>query len=462
MEKFEFDKFLHEAGVNGRMENLNGGLSVSGVSIDSRTIRPGEIFIALRGENFDGYRFIASAYEKGAVATVVQEGHELSENETGIPVLFVRESTDFLMQLAAWYRRQFSIPVIGLTGSAGKTTAKELLASVLRTKYRVVKTEGNKNNFVGVPLSLFHIMHNTEAGVFELGTNHPGEIARLTEIVSPTHGVVTNIGSGHIGYFGSKEAIYREKRSLLDGVSKDGRIYINEDDPLLRRYRREGVTIKKIGLSEGVDYHGLFSGMDGSGSVRFRVNDGPEILLPIPGKHHLMNGLLAAAIGLDLGISPDQVKEGLESVPPVHQRMEMLHSKNILFINDAYNSNPESLIAAIDFLRSLPAQSKGRRFLVLGDMLELGDLGEQEHHKIGEYLKQNPVDFVFSMGQLCRIIDETLRTGNGNPAQTEWFVDYKSLADALAAAIRDGDVVLVKGSRGMAMENVFTYLGIRG
>ena len=458
METIQLDTFLRQSQTVRKAELQGKDLGVHGISIDTRTLMPDDLFVAIRGERFDGHDFVPDALQKGACAVVVEKTFAASV-PGGAVKIEVSDTTDFLMELAGWYRAQFSIPVIGLTGSVGKTTVKELLASVLSTRFRTEKTEQNKNNFIGVPLTLFQLNENSEVAVVELGTNHPGEIARLSGIVTPTHALVTNIGSGHIGFFGSKEAIFREKKALPDAVVGGGTVYLNDEDPLLKNYHREGVKIKRIGVSGKCDYRARLLGTDELGRVRFQINKGAEIRLQIPGRHQFLNGVQAAAIGLDFGLSQEEVKQGIEAVQPVDKRMQVLKSGGILYINDAYNANPESLRAAIDFLVQFPVQPGKKRFLVVGDMLELGEQSQHLHREIGQYLADKPIDFVFCYGEQARLICQTLSAA-GKSDNYQWFGEHKSVAGAIREQAAPGDVVLIKGSRGMAMENVLHYLGI--
>ncbi|MEJ2637043.1 MAG: UDP-N-acetylmuramoyl-tripeptide--D-alanyl-D-alanine ligase [Calditrichia bacterium] len=444
-----------------KVKNLPDDFYIKGISTDSRKTREGELFVALRGEKFDGHQFLKNALEKGACGVVADEEGEQAFASPRDPMLIVTNTLDFLMELAGWYRSLFTIPVIGITGSSGKTTAKEMLASVLATKFRVVRTEGNENNFIGVPLTLFQLDSDTEIAVVEMGTNHPGEIARLSGIVNPTHAAITNIGSGHIGYFGSKENIFKEKRALFDGVGKSGVIFINGEDEFLRSYSREDLVIRTFGFGNGADYTAENLSMDELGKMSFRVNGGPSIQLQVPGRHHVLNGLLAAAVGLEMGISASDVRTGMEKVRPVRQRMEVFRENDLLIINDAYNANPESVRAAIGFLCELPLQNGARRFAVIGDMLELGELSENEHKQVGQFLKDKSVDFVYCYGEKSRLIGEVLSNDANWPGKVRWFRTHEEIAAAISDNAAAGDALLIKGSRGMAMEKVLADLHIR-
>ncbi len=458
MKKVALNKFCETCRTVQRLENLAADFEIRGISIDSRTIHPGDVYVAIVGDRFDGHDFAAEAVRKGASAIVAADGKKLKGLKKNQGIIRVSDTTLFLMEFGGWYRAQFSIPVIAITGSAGKTTTKELLAGILSRVYRVVKTLHNMNNFIGVPLTLLQISDVTDVAVVELGTNHPGEIGTLTDIILPTHAVITNIGSGHIGFFGSKEAIYIEKTALFERMKNGTRIYINAEDSFLKTYQNEDLSIKMCGLRTELDYQGDFLQMDERGCVRFRINHGPEIQLQIPGRHQLMNALLAGSIALDIGISPSRVKEGLESVTPQDKRMMTEKKNGVLIINDAYNSNPESLRAAIDYLCELPKASGGRRYAMLGDMLELGDRSEQEHREIGHYLAEKPVDGVICLGRFSRFICEVFREDKGDEIPAFFFEQHEQAGKKLSSLLQEGDILLLKGSRGMAIEKIIPYL----
>lgn len=458
METIQLQDIIRELNIAGVSDYSRTDGLIRGVSIDSRTVQPGEMFVAIRGERYDGHRFIPAAAEKGAAVVVADQNADQALLKNAPVVLRVADTLSFLMELAGWYRQRFTVPVIAITGSSGKTTTKEMLAAILSRRYRVVKTEGNRNNFIGVPLTLFRMDATTEAAVVELGTNHPGEIARLTDIVRPTHALITNIGSGHIGFFGSRQAIYREKKALFDRMPESGTIYLNIDDPYLEMYRRPGVRVRRIGCLEEADYRGEFTQPEAADGSGLQINGGEIIRLHIPGRHQAANALLAGAVALDMGLSYEMVKEALEALRPVPQRMEIIRRDGILFINDAYNANPESMVAAIDYLCELPLPADGHRYAVLGDMLELGTFSDTAHREIGKYLAGRPLEHVFCYGDESRLIVESIRQADSRRPSADWYRDHASLAADLKARIRSGDAVLIKGSRGMAMEKVLEAL----
>jgi UDP-N-acetylmuramoyl-tripeptide--D-alanyl-D-alanine ligase len=460
MEQINLKKFIAQSEIVVKTKNIPADFMVNHFSIDSRSIDKGDAFIAIKGERLDGHQYINQAIEKGASLLVIDKDYPIEKVLKETPVICVVDTTRFQMEFSGWYRRLFNIPVIGLTGSSGKTTTKEFLAAILEQRFHIVKTEGNKNNFIGVPLTLLDINKNTEIAVIEMGTNHPGEIAELTKIVNPTIATITNIGTGHIGFFGSQQEIYKEKKALFDKIDNCAVIFLNMEDRYLRNYQRTGITVKEVAFSNNADYVAELTGVDRLGCVRFKINQGPKIQLGIPGHHQLMNAALAAAISLHLNISPELVKRGLEKKIDSKQRMEVFEADGIVFINDAYNSNPQSLEVAIDYLTEFRINPGGRKFLVVGDMLELGDQSQDFHSQIGKYLLSHPVNFVYGYGPFCQILIENAGQ-NGSPVgEAAWFLTHQEIAEKLRKQMKKGDVVLIKGSRGMTMEKVLTYLGI--
>jgi len=460
MEQINLKKFIGQSETVVETRNVPADFTVNHFSIDTRTIEKGDGFIAIKGERVDGHQYINQALEKGSSLLVIDQDYPVEKLPKQTSLLRVADTTRFLMEFSGWYRRLFDIPVIGLTGSSGKTTTKEFLAAVLQLSYRIVKTEGNKNNFIGVPLTLLNLSKDTEIAVIEMGTNHPGEIAELTNTVKPNIAAITNIGTGHIGFYGSRQAIFTEKKALFDKIEDEAVIFLNMEDTYLKNYQRTGIEIKKVGFAVNADYLGELTGVDRLGCIRFRINQGPEIQLKVPGNHQLMNALLAAAISLHLGIPQDHVKKGLETKIESSQRMEIFENNGIVFINDAYNSNPQSLEAAIDYLTEFRANSGARKFLIVGDMLELGDQSQDLHGQIGKYLLTHPVDFVYGYGPNCQILIENAGK-NGSPVREAiWYDAHQEIAKKLRKQLKKGDVVLIKGSRGMTMEKVLTYLGI--
>ncbi len=441
-----------------RQERLGGAaIDYTRLSIDTRTLRAGDLFVALRGENHDGHRFTQMALEKGAAAAVVsQTWAEVSGLPDAAPLIVVADPLDFLQQLAAWHRRQFDLPVIGVTGSNGKTTTREMIATVLAKKFRVFRSSGNKNNHIGLPLMLLQITEKHEVAVIEMGTNHPGEIAHLARLTGPTAGVITNIGKGHLGFFGSLEAIYREKTALFDAVPPDGTLFVNAADPYLRNYPvgdRRAVT---VGPDPSCDVWGRAEAADELGRFRFRLNGETPVQLAIPGAHNVLNALLAAAVGRAFGVPDSAIRAALEKFSPAEQRMAFFQRNGILFINDAYNANPDSMRAAVAYLAGL--ERPGKHILVLGDMLELGEYAAREHRELGEFVAQHALTGVITYGELGRLIKEGVDKAAQGKIPTHWYGSHREIAAHLQDILAPGDVILLKGSRGMTLEKILDYL----
>ena len=427
-------------------------------SIDSRTIAPGEMFVALRGEVHDGHRYAAVAAQN-ASALVLEAAWDQAhgaELPADCAVIVVDNTLDFLQQLGAWHRRKFELPLIGITGSNGKTTTREMMAAVLEKKYRVFQSEGNKNNHIGLPLMLLKLDRHAEVAVLELGTNHPGEIAHLSALAGPTAAVITNIGKAHIGFFGTREAIYEEKTALFRALGAEGVLFLNLEDGFLKRYPREthqGPVIT-VGLTPGCDVCGSAVAADGLGRMQFRINDTMIVQLQVPGRHNLMNGLLAAAVGMYFQVDDEAIRDALENFQPVKQRMQVEEKDGVRFINDAYNANPDSMRAAIDYLLGLEARP---RIVVLGDMLELGEFSENEHRELGVYIAERAIDMVLLYGPQARFIESGIRE-SGGAMPVFYCQTHAEIAAHLRRIIARDTVVLLKGSRGMTMEKVLALL----
>jgi len=441
----------------GKVENV----SYQNLSIDSRTIQVGQFFIPLKGENFDGHEFVTAAVEKGASGIAVESEWYSKQDQAlflkNVVVIVVRDTLDFLQKLSAWHRQHFMIPVVGITGSNGKTTVRKMIAEILTSKYAVLTNEGNQNNHIGVPLTLLKINTSHQVAAIELGTNHPGEIAMLTDLIKPDVGVITNIGKGHIGFFGSVEAIYREKRSLFENMKSGSVVFKNMEDAFLRNYQNSDLKIIRVGSSRAYDYHGRIISSDQFGCVKFSINAITEISLRIPGLHLFQNALMAAAVGLFFGIHAEGLKARLENFQPEKQRMQIYEKNGVLIINDAYNANPDSTVAAIDYLANLSA-AKGRKIIAIGDMLEMGDFGEEEHRMIGKFINGKPIDFVFLYGPLSTNVKKGIIETNSFKGEMHWYKTHEEIASHLAKILAPNDVLLVKGSRGMKMENVLKNL----
>jgi UDP-N-acetylmuramoyl-tripeptide--D-alanyl-D-alanine ligase len=432
--------------------------AVEGVSTDSRTTRPGDLFIALRGESFDGHRYVGAAFAAGAVAAIVEKKFDGTQ-VAGNPVMLVGDTFLALGTLARLYRDRFSIPFLAVGGSNGKTTTKEMIAKVLGAKYNVLSTEGNLNNHIGVPMTLFRLNRKHEMAVIEIGTNHPGEIAGLCRTLAPTHGVVTGIGREHLEFFSSLDGVAEEEGELFRSLASraGGMAIVNADDArvslaarLVKRKLTYGFQARRASV------RGRNVVLDGEGRATFEfrstaMNRWHSVHLMIPGKHNALNALSAAAAGVVFHVPALQICSALQSCRTVSRRMETVSIGGVMILNDTYNANPDSVLAALETLSSLKVP--GKKIAVLADMKELGSSAAQGHADVGRGAAALGIDYILTYGDLAKHI----HAAAGIPGALHY--DQKNmLAEYLAELVTPGDAVLVKGSRGMHMEDIIAFL----
>lgn len=422
------------------------------ICTDSRKLKRGQVYWALRGENFDGHAFVEQGFQKGGIAAVV-ESEWLERNGKPARVYVpVGDTQEALTALARGYAARFRIPKIGVTGSNGKTTTKDMIAAVLRRAGRVLATEGNLNNQVGLPLTLFGLRSQHRYAVLEMGMNHPGEIRALSQTAAPTLAVVTNIGFAHLEGMGSREAIRDEKLSIIAGFPGGrGTLFLNADDPYLYGFRAPAkVKVVTFGIHRGtVRPDDLRLGPDGCAS--FRVGR-TEFRLPVPGMHNVYNALAAIAVGLHLRVPKAGISAALAAFPAPKLRMQVRRIHGVTLLDDCYNANPTSVRAALETLAA--HEARGRRVAVLGDMLELGNESERLHAEMGRFLAESGVDELFTFGTHSRHLNQAARSKGLSRRAARHYSDFDLMAADLAASLAPGDVVLVKGSRGMRLERV--------
>jgi UDP-N-acetylmuramoyl-tripeptide--D-alanyl-D-alanine ligase len=426
------------------------------VSTDTRTIRPGSLFVALAGERFDGHRFLDAAVAAGARGIVVRENPpaEWMARLSGVSVIRVEDTLAALGDLAGHVRKRYPIPVVAVTGSAGKTTTKEMAAAIAGQRMEVLKTEGNLNNLVGVPQMLFRLEPGYQAAILELGTNRPGEIARLARIADPDAGLITNIGSAHLEGLGSLEGVRREKGDLFRNMKATATALINRDDPLVGALEREWPGRKiTFGMKRPADITAADIRID-AGGTSFRLGlEGRESLvrMSLCGRHAVANALAAAACARALGLDDDAVREGLESVRPVPGRMDIVALGNGAFlIDDTYNANPASVREALRTLRDI--RGNGAAVAVLGDMLELGPASAELHRETGRLLGEMGFRRAYLKGAFAGDTARGAVEGGMAPAELLFFEEPGEILPSLKDLLREGDWVLVKGSRRMRLE----------
>lgn len=426
-----------------------GDVAVTGgVCTDTRRLASGCAFFSLRGENFDGDEFAAAALENGAAVAVVRtwKGGVVP---SGKAVIEVADPLLALQRLACWWRRQLDIPVVCITGSNGKTSTKDFTTAVLSRRFKVSSTKGNLNNHIGVPLTVLSSGEEHEAAVWEIGMNHSGELAPLCEIIRPKYGIITNIGTAHIEFLGSRDAIAEEKATLARALPSDGMLFFPATCDYHEYLRqRTKAHIVPVGNGRGLvraeephfagDHTAFQLTIEGVGSVPVR--------LPVPGRHMVTNALLAAAAGWKLGIGLEEIAAGLESVVLTGGRLALYDSHGVHVIDDTYNANPESMAAAIETLADTPVENGARRIIVLGRMGELGAHAPAAHQRAGELAARKHLQVV-AVGEGA----EGIASGAGGAPH---FPDLHAAADWLSREAKAGDVVLFKGSRTAAVERV--------
>ncbi len=440
---------------------------IRNISTDSRSIKRGDLFVALQGERFNGHEFVAAAFAQGAIGAIVHDQYRppaaKHRGDQSVPFLLgVRDPLFAYQQLAMHHRSRFEIPVIAVTGSNGKTTTKEMTAAVLGRRWRTLKTEGNYNNRIGVPHTLFRLTRRHQTAVIEMGVDARGQTTRLCEIVRPTIGIITNIGPDHLEFFGSMEGSAQAKAELLDLLPADGAAVLNADDSYFDYLAsRAQCRVVSFGLSEKADVRAERVVFDAKRGTTF------DLLLPgrgrpvrvttkVHGSHNVLNALSAAATGFALNLSGATISEGLAMFRPAAMRSQVVVHHGVQILNDCYNANPASMKAAIELLsRWDPARA---RVAVLGDMLELGDQAKPLHREVGLFLAGQGVSRLIACGSLGQEIAEGARQGGMLRAAITEVADAGAAADLLRSEVRQGDVVLVKASRGMKMEQVVQRL----
>lgn len=437
------------------LTNEQNEIIVEGVSINSRVIQQGNLFIPIIGEKFNGHQFVEQVKADGAVAALWQE--DIPNPPENFPLIFVEDTLKALQQLASQYRNELSLKVVGITGSNGKTTTKDITASLFATTFNTRKTEGNFNNHIGLPLTVLQLSENTEVAVIEMGMSSRGEIQLLSEIAKPDLAIITNIGESHLQDLRSREGIAEAKLEILAGLNPNGSIIYHGDEPLLEsRLKHKGFTKISFGQSEKSDYFPTLMHQENNGAYFSIPQTDLEFFIPVLGMHNVYNTLAAIAAARFFEIPFSKIKKGLEMVALTNMRMEVIDGKGgITIINDAYNASPTSMKAALQLLYDM--RGYNRKMVVLGDMLELGDDEVLFHQEIGKLLNPSFVDVVYTYGKLGKEI--ALGAKEVFPNQiVKSFTEKKNLIDDISVRVKPGDLILVKGSRGMKLEEIVQAL----
>lgn len=429
--------------------------AVQGVSTDTRTIKPGNLYVAIRGANHDGHDFVSQAFVRGASAAVVAEtfAAQYSRDDS---LLCVKDTLKALGNIAAGYRATLGAELVAVTGSVGKTTVKEMIADVLQMRAPTARTRGNWNNDIGLPLSLLAMDPQEKFGVYEVGMNHPGELEPLCRILRPSWGVITNVGPVHLEFFKSVEDIAREKAAVARCLPKNGRAVVSRDDKYFEILKEAAPcpVITTAVMSGGADYHGrVLSAGNGLFSVlESATGEQMEFTVPLPGDHVLKDALFAIAVGRGLGVSWEDLKSALKRYTPPPMRWNRVTVAGVRVINDAYNANPMSMRAALGAFVQTPV--KGRRWLVLGGMRELGASEKDEHAALGREIAKGDWAGLIVVGPLGSLIAEGAETAGGFRGSVIRCEDHVAAARVLRENMSAGDAVLLKASRGEQLEKV--------
>jgi UDP-N-acetylmuramoyl-tripeptide--D-alanyl-D-alanine ligase len=450
-------KFVAEACaaeiMSGKSETM-----VKNVSIDSRQTHPGDLFFAIRGEKFDGHDFLTEVVAKNVSAVVVEKSkvrNPKSKVAADVAILLVDDARIALGKLAAAHRRQFELPVVCVVGSNGKTTVKELLASVLRQKFSTLWSEASFNNNIGVPLTLLRLKKSHQAAVVEAGTNHPGELAPLVNMIRPKFGVLTNIGREHLEFFGNIAGVAREEGWISELLPADGTLFVNGDNEWTDKIaRRTKAKVIRVGLGKGNDWRADKIRLDKNG-VTFRVQTLKEEFcgeyrINLLGRHQVTNALFAIAVGEELGLSCDEIQRGLADCKPPKMRLQFWEANGVRVLDDAYNANADSTIAALETLCDLPLQ--GRRVAVLGDMEELGAHSEVAHTEVGRRAAELKIGQLFTVGKMAAVTGNAAR--DGGLSRVIEFENIEAAVTVIRKFLKIGDVVLLKASRASRLERI--------
>ena len=441
--------------VNGTLirPELIKSNSINGVSIDSRKIEKNQIYIPIIGEKYDGHDFIEIVFEKGISVVITEKEDKIPQSFGGI---LVKDTKKSLIDLAKYYRSLFDIPVIAITGSVGKTSCKEMIASILSAKYKVHKTKGNYNNDIGLPLTILDMPCDTEVAIFEMGMNHFGEIDLLSSIALPNIAVITNIGVSHIEFLGSRDGILKAKSEIINHLDKDGILLLNGDDEYLRKLfylvNQEIITygFNKDNIANVIEYEEL--GFDGLKASLKTNKDLYDLKVNILGKHMLYHVLTGIVIGEKLNMTKNEIIQGINTYRTEKMRLNMVKLENdILIINDTYNASVDSMKSSLDLLKSF--NTSGRKVAILGDMFELGFYAKEAHEQVGEYAANSKIELLICVGKSSKWMYKKAIQTNSDDITVVYFENKEELIVELPNLLMIKDTILLKASRGMKLED---------
>ncbi|MBR5155464.1 MAG: UDP-N-acetylmuramoyl-tripeptide--D-alanyl-D-alanine ligase [Clostridia bacterium] len=450
------------AACGGTFCGPNDELLITDVVTDSRKISEGSVFVALKGEKFDGHNFVKQSYDLGAICCVVNSDFE---NTQGLSVIMVEDTYAALRDIASYYRTRFSLPSVAITGSVGKTSTKDMVAEVLNQHYKVLKTDGNFNNEIGLPLTAFRLSQKDEIAVFEMGMSAFGEISRLSKIALPETAIITNIGFSHIEHLGSQENILKAKLEILDGMSPGGTVILNADDEFLN------------GAIDNIPFETLSYGIENKNAdmVAYNIKKSSEgtefdvkveaeewhISVNVPGLHHVYNALSAILTGLLYNMPMEEIVEGIATFRPSGMRQNAIELSDKVIVKDCYNASPTSMKSGLEVLSVTPPKNSeisSRRVAVLGDMLELGDYAEEAHRQVGRLCCEYELGCLIAIGPNAKFVVEGAIECGFNSSELYVFYDNNTAKEHINEILKPNDVVLFKGSRGMRLEEIADFV----
>ena len=428
-------------------------LEVTSITTDSRKAEDGCLFVAVKGERADGHQFLPQIFEKGALGALVEVE---PENPAG-PYILVDSTLRAVKDIAEYYRQQLPVKVVGITGSVGKTSTKEIIASVLAEKYKVLKTLGNFNNELGLPLTVFRLREEHEIAVLEMGISDFGEMHRLSKVAKPDICVLTNIGLCHLEFLKSRDGILKAKSEIFDYIAEDGKIVLNGDDDKLSTIQEvKGIKPVFFGVESDREVyadHIIPRGLKGIQCEIHADGESFQTVVPIPGYHMVLNALAATAVGRTLGLTMEEIKAGIEKLESLGGRFHIIETDNITIVDDCYNASPSSMKASLDVLKD----ADQRKAAILGDMFELGENAVQLHAEVGAYAAQHKIDLLVCVGEMCKHMAQAAKDAGGCK-EVVYVENLDSLTEVLPGMIKKDDTVLVKASHGMHFDNVVNRL----